>query len=542
MGLLAKITVVKKQDYVPEQVHRRRWWILAVLCLSLLIVMIGNTSLNVALPVLSRDLHATNSQLQWMVDAYSLIFAGLLFTAGAFGDRFGRKGILQAGLFLFGAASAYAAFMATSAGAVVAARAVMGIAGAMIMPATLSILTNVFPPKERAKAVGIWAGVTGIGVAVGPILTGLILEHFSWHATFTTNIPIIIFALLVGGWLIPRTADPEHSSLDPLGGLLSTAGLVALVYAIIEAPSHGWLSGNTLSIGLGGLAILALFIWWELRNKHPMLDVRLFKRPAFGVSALSLTLVFFALQGMFFSFSLFLQLIHGYSPLSSSVRLLPVAATLTVAAPLSTPLANRFGKRRVVSAGMLTIALGILIISTVGIASSYLHLVFGIVVMALGIGLAMSPTTDLLMSAVPKNRAGMGSAMNDTTRELGGALGIAVLGSLLASQYSSKIASAIANLPAAAKQTAASSLAGAMAVGQQVGGDVGNSLVAAAKDAWMSGFHRSVIIGAVIVAMAAIVAYIGLPDQAADVIVIPEEGNFETAEQGAAPEPEAIAK
>jgi len=528
MGLFSKIKVIKRKDYVPEKVHEKRWFILIVLCLALLIVMIGNTSLNVALPVLSRDLHASNSQLQWMVDAYSLIFAGLLFTAGSFGDRFGRKGILQAGLLLFGLSSAYAAFGASSAGAVIAARAVMGLAGAMIMPATLSIITNVFPPKERAKAVGIWAGVTGIGVAVGPIMTGLLLEHYSWHSAFTINIPIIAITLLAAAILVPRTADPDHARLDPLGGLLSTVGLVALVYSIIEAPSHGWLSGSTLSIGGAGIITLALFVWWELRIKHPMLDVRLFKRPAFGISSLSLTMVFFALQGMFFSFSLFLQLIHGYSPLSSSVRLLPIAATLTFAAPLSTPLAKRFGKRKVVSSGMLIVAIGTLLLSRVGITSSYLQLVSSMVVLAVGMGLAMSPTTDLLMSAVPKARAGMGSAMNDTTRELGGALGIAVLGSVLASQYGSKIATAIAGLPEAAKQAAASSLAGAMAVGNQIGGTAGNSLISAAKDAWMSGFHASQIIGAAIITVAAIVAFIGLPDRSED--AIPEEGNFEVAE------------
>jgi EmrB/QacA subfamily drug resistance transporter len=431
-------------------------------------------------------------------------------------------------LILFGLASAYSAFIADSAGAIIAARAVMGLAGAMIMPATLSILTNVFPPKERAKAVGIWAGVTGVGVAIGPILTGLLLEHYSWHSIFIINIPIIIVTVLAAAWLVPRTADPSHSSLDPLGGLLSTVGLVAVVYAIIEAPTHGWLSASTMSIGISGLVALALFVLWELRVKHPMLDVRLFKRPAFGISSLSLTLVFFALQGMFFSFSLFLQLIQGYSPLESSIRLLPVAATLAVTAPLSTPLANRFGKRKVVAGGMLTVAIGTLIVSTVGVTSPFLQLVAGMVVLAMGMGLAMSPTTDLLMSAVPKERAGMGSAMNDTTRELGGALGIAVLGSILASQYASRIATVVIGLPDAAKQVAETSLAGALAVGTRIGGEAGQTFVTAAKDAWMQGFQFSLYIGAAIIAVAAVIAFIGLPDKADD--TIPEEGNFEVEE------------
>ncbi|HTE22188.1 MAG TPA: MFS transporter [Candidatus Limnocylindria bacterium] len=518
------IKLLKTKDYVPEKVYARRWWILGVLCLSLLVVMIGNTSLNVALPVLSRELNATNSQLQWMVDAYSLVFAGLLFTAGALGDRFGRKGILQIGLVLFGLASAYAAFAADSAGALVGARAVMGMAGAFIMPATLSILTNIFPPKERAKAVGIWAGVTGAGVALGPLLTGFVLEHFSWPAVFTINLPVIILTMLAVGLLVPRTADPKHTSLDPAGALLSIAGLSAVVYAIIEAPVHGWLSGSTLAIGAAGLAALAMFVWWELRVKHPMLDVRLFKLPAFGISALSLTLVFFALMGMFFNLAMLMQLVYGYSPLSSAVRMLPVAFTLMVAAPLSTPLAARFGKRRSVAAGMLIVAVGTALLSTVGVDSTYLHVVLGMVVMAFGMGVAMSPTTDLLMSAVPRERAGMGSAMNDTTRELGGALGIAVLGSLGASQYSARIAPAIAGLPEAAKSAAEQSLAGAMMVAQRMGTE-GQPLLVAAKDAWMSGYHRAFLTGTVLIVAAAIIAYIGLPDKAAD--HIPEEGNFE---------------
>lgn len=525
MKFLSKIRVINKRDYLPETVHQRRWFILVVLCLALLIVMIGNTALNVALPILSSALDASNSQLQWMVDAYSLIFAGLLFTAGAFGDRFGRKGILQSGLALFGLASGYAAFGANSAEGVIAARAVMGLSGAMIMPATLSILTNVFPPTERAKAVGIWAGVTGIGVTVGPVLTGLLLQHYSWHSAFTINIPIIIVTFIAGAVLVPRTADPDHASLDPIGGVLSTAGLIALVYAIIEAPSHGWLASSTLVIGGLGLVSLALFVFWELRTKHPMLDVRLFKRPAFGISSLSLTLVFFALQGIFFSFSIFLQLIHGYSPLTSSIRMLPIAATLTVAAPLSTPLAKRFGKRRIVGTGMFIVSIGTILFSRVGIDSSYVKLVGSMVVLAFGMGLAMSPTTDLLMSAVPKSRAGMGSAMNDTTRELGGALGIAVLGSILASQYSSKIVAITGGLPESAKQAASSSLAGAIAVGSKIGGESGKLFISSAKNAWMSGFHISLLIGAAIIATASIIAFLGLPDKADDEIA--EEGNFE---------------
>jgi EmrB/QacA subfamily drug resistance transporter len=533
MRLLQKARLIRKRDYVPERVYERRWLILAVLCLSLMVVMIGNTSLNVALPVLSTALHASSSQLQWLVDSYSLVFAGFLFTAGAVGDRFGRKGIMQLGLILFGLASAAAAFFVDSAGSLIFLRALMGLAGAMIMPATLSILTNIFPPKERARAVGIWAGVSGAGIALGPLLTGFILEHFSWHATFLINVPIILITLIAAAVLVPRTADPSHTNLDPIGAGLSIVGLVSLVYALIEAPTHGWLSFETLAVGGAGIAIMGLFVWWELRRKdHAMLDVRLFKIPAFGVSSLALTLVFFAMMGAFFSFSLLMQLIFGYTPLESAIRMLPIAATMMVVAPFSTKIVEWFGKRRTVAAGMLILSISMFLFSRIGIDTPYLQFALTMVIMAFGMSIAMSPTTDLLMSAVPRNRAGMGSAMNDTTRELGGALGIAVLGSILASAYSGKIASALVGLPDAVKGVAEQSLAGAMAVGQQIGGEAGNNLIQAAKEAWMSGYQRSLLIGAVLVVIAAVIAYFGLPETAADheESEIPEEGNFEVEE------------
>lgn len=519
-----KLKIIKRKDYIPKKVYERRWITLGVLCLSLIVVMVGNTALNVALPILARDLNATNSQLQWMVDSYSLVFAGLLFTAGAVGDRFGRKGILQLGLILFGLASLYAGTLATSANDLIWARAIMGAAGAMIMPATLSILTNIFPRKERARAVGIWAGVSGAGVAFGPLLTGFVLEHYSWHSVFLINIPLIIITLIAVAILVPRTADPDHTHLDLLGAVLSIVGLVALVYSIIEAPHHGWLSAETLGVGFAGILTLSVFVWWELRTKHPMLDVRLFKRPAFGVSALTLTLVFFALMGVFFNMSQLLQLVFDYSPLESAVRMLPIAFTLMFSAPLAPRLVEKFGKRRPVAIGMLIVALGIFLLSRIGIDSSYLSLVGCMVLVAFGMGITMAPTTDLLMSAVPKNRAGMGSAMNDTTRELGASLGIAVLGSLLASQYSSKIAPIAAQVPEATRSFVEQSLAGALTVARTAGPQ-GDFLALAAKAAWISGYQYSLVIGAIIITVASIIVYKGLPETSHD--YIPEEGNFE---------------
>ena len=501
-------------DGIDPEVYRKRWWTLGVLCLSLLIIMVGNTSLNVALPSLSSALDATNSQLQWLVDAYSLVFAGLLFAAGNFGDRYGRKGIMQVGLVLFGVATGYAAFVAETAGQLIGARVVMGAAGALVMPATLSIITNIFPAHERARAVATWAGISGAGAAIGPLLSGFVLEHGDWNDVFAVNIPFVLAALVLGRFLVPRSRGEHHTPLDVPGALLSAIGLSTVVYAIIEGPVHGWLSGTTLGIGAVGVATLVAFVLWELRAADPMLDVRLFRIGAFGTSSLVLTMVFFALMGTFFSKSQMLQLVWQYSPLEAAVRLLPISAVMVVAAPQSARLAARFGKRRVVAVGMWLVAAGIAIIGTRGVDQGYLGLILGCCTMALGMGTAMSPTTDLLMSSVPRDKAGMGSAMNDTTRELGGSLGVAIFGSLLASQYASGLTDALAVVPESVRSLVSGSLAGALGVAE--GSPDGAALAGAAREAWMDGFRFSLMVAAVVVGVAGLVAFRFLPDQAAD--------------------------
>jgi EmrB/QacA subfamily drug resistance transporter len=502
---------------IDPEVYRRRWWSLSVLCLSLLIIMIGNTSLNVALPSLSEQLGATQSQLQWMVDAYSLVFAGLLFAAGSFGDRFGRKGILQAGLVLFGLATGYAALFAETSGQVILARVVMGAGAAMVMPATLSIITNIFPAHERAKAVALWAGISGAGAAVGPLLSGFVLEHSDWNAVFAVNLPFIVAALALGAFLVPRSRGEHDTPLDLVGAGLSAVGLGVLVYAIIEGPVHGWLSPITLGVGAAGVVTLAVFVWWELRREHPMLDVRLFRIGAFGVSSGVLTLVFFALMGSFFSMTQMLQLVWGYSPLEAAVRMAPISVAMMIAAPQSAKFAARFGKRRVVAIGMWLVATGVLIASRMSVEPTYLLLIVGLFIMALGMGTAMSPTTDLLMSSVPRKNAGMGSAMNDTTRELGGSLGVAVFGSLLASRYAHELAGVVTNLPASAAEAASGSLAGALKLASGTADEnAAGLLVDSAKAAWMDGFRFSLLIAGIIVAAAGAVAWRFLPDQAVD--------------------------
>jgi len=500
---------------IDPEVYRRRWWTLGALCLSLLIIMIGNTSLNVALPSLSEQLQATNSQLQWMVNAYSLVFAGLLFAAGNFGDRYGRKGILQLGLVVFGLSTAYAAVFAESANQLIIARVFMGAGAAMVMPATLSIITNIFPAHERAKAVAAWAGISGAGAAIGPLLSGFVLEHYSWNAVFAVNVPFVLVALALGAFLVPRSRGEHDTPLDLLGAVLSAVGLSVVVYAIIEGPTHGWLSPMTLGVAALGLFTIVVFILHELRTEHPMLDVRLFRIGAFGTSSLVLTLVFFALMGTFFSMSQMLQLVWGYSPLEAAVRLLPISVAMMVAAPQSAKLAARFGKRRVVAIGMWMIAGGVVVVSRIGVEPNYAVLVGGLFVMAYGMGTAMSPTTDLLMSSVPRKQAGMGSAMNDTTRELGGSLGVAIFGSLLASRYVAGLAEALRSVPESARSAASGSLAGALRVSSEAGSN-GAALAAAAKSAWVEGFQFSLMVAAVVVAAAGLVAWNFLPDQAAD--------------------------
>jgi Na+/melibiose symporter-like transporter len=327
---------------------------------------------------------------------------------------------------------------------------------------------------------------------------------------------VVVASLAAGWWLVPTSRDPESSSIDLPGAVLSTAGLSALVYGLIEAPRIGWTSFETLGLIVAGLALMAVFALWELRNKQPMLDVRLFARPAFGVSSLTLTLVFFTLMGIFFSVAQLFQLVMGYGAFESALRMAPIFLFMMIAAPISPHLAARFGKSRVVALGLLILAAGIGSLSLLGSQPTYLHVMAGMAIMAAGMGLAMSPTTDLLMSAVPRTKAGMGSATNDTTRELGGALGVAVLGSIIASQFTSELAPAVASLPEGPRAAAESSLGGAVMVASQLGGAPGEALLHAAQAAWMSGLELAMMAGTVIVAAAAVLAFFAMPDRAHD--------------------------
>ena len=431
---------------VAEKAEARRWWILFVLCFSLLVIVLDNSILNVAIPTIVRELDATNSDLQWIIDAYTIVFAGLLLTAGSLGDRFGRRPALQFGLVVFGLGS-LAAALAGSADELIATRAFMGIGGAFIMPATLSIITNVFPANERPKAIGVWAATAGVGIALGPLTGGFLLEHFYWGSVFLVNVPVVVIGVLAGIFLIPDSKDPNPPDLDPVGALLSIVGLSTLLYAIIEGPDQGWTDPTTLAFFAFGGIVLALFFVWELRSEHPMLDLRFFKNPRFSVASAAIALTFFALFGSLFVLTQYLQFVLGYSPLETGVRLLAFAIPMMIVAPLSARFVARLGAKIVVTTGMTLMAGGLLLSTGLTASSSYGSVAWRMVMMATGMALTMAPATDSIMGSLPLAKAGVGSAVNDTTRQIGGAVGVAVIGSVFSSIYSSEVADSIAGQP-----------------------------------------------------------------------------------------------
>jgi EmrB/QacA subfamily drug resistance transporter len=503
-------------DQAPTSPDPRRWWTLAVLCFSLLVISLDNTILNVALPTIQRDLDASSSQLQWIVDAYMLVFAGVLLTAGALGDRFGRKRALAFGLLVFGLGSGLSA-LATSAEMLIATRALMGIGGAFIMPSTLSILTATFPASERGRAIGIWAGVSGIGIAIGPVAGGWLIEHASWNWIFLVNLPFVVGALIAGRWLVPESKDPAAPALDFGGFLLSTAGLTALVWAIIEAPQDGWGWSDPRILGAFGVAaaLLAAFVAWELRVREPMLDVRLFRNPRFSAASGSITLAFFAMFGSVFFITQYLQSVLGYSPLEAGVRVLPVAAGLMVAGPASAKLTERIGTKIVVAMGLVLVAAGLGLVSLYEVDSAFGLIALAEVVLGLGIGMAMAPATESVMGSLPLSKASVGSAVNDATRTTGGALGVAVLGSLLSSSYGHHMDGSLTGLPASAASMAHDSLSGALALGNAQVADV-------AREAFVSGMHTAALVAAAIALAGSAIALLFLPARAPSAERMPE--------------------
>jgi EmrB/QacA subfamily drug resistance transporter len=457
-------------------------------------------------------LHAGTSSLQWITDAYTLCFAALLIPAGALGDRYGRRRSLAGGLAVFALGSAAAAF-ASGTGMLIGARVVMGLGAAFVMPATLSILNSVFPPKERPQAIAAWSAVTGIGIVIGPTLGGLLLSHFWWGSVFLINIPLVAVALASVVATVPETAEPGGHRLDIAGTVLIGGALFAIVDAIIEAPGSGWTAAATLT-GLGaGLAALAVFAWWELRIAHPLVDLRIFASRAFSTAAASVTVIFFALFGSLFVLTQYLQLVHGYSPLSAGLRALPFALAIGAMSPLSPILAGRFGTRVIIPAGLALMGLGLLDLSTAGVHTTYPPIALAVAIMGAGMGLVMAPASTTIMTTVPARQAGAGSAINDTIREVGGALGIAIIGSLAAAVYRSRLVPALIarHAPGPVVHIATSSVAAAAAAGQQTGGPAGSELVAAAHSAFVTSMAVGVRVAAAVALVSAVAAIFALP-------------------------------
>src|SRR3954465_4655082 len=393
------------ESHTDQEAYEKRWWTLGVLCLSLLIVFGGNSTLNVALPTLSRDLGATESQLQWVVAVSSLVCAGLLFTTGALGDRFGRKGALQFGLATFFLASLFAS-QATDVTQIIACRAAVGLGAAFIMPATLAILVNEFPPHERAKAIAIWATTTGVAGSIGPVITRWVLGHFWFGSAFLVYLPVIAVAF-VGGWFfVPKSRDPNESAIDPLGALLSIVGIAALVYGFIEAPGKGWGAPVTVAAFVTAAVVLTLFVLWELHTKSPMLDMRYFRNPAFSVGSGAMMLVFLAMYGVMLLMTQYFQLVLGFSALGAALRLMPIAMIMLVVTPFTPRITYRFGSNRAVSFGMGLIAVGFFLFTRLGLHTPLWFVWLALIPLMTGVSMSMSPMTASIMSAVPESRAG----------------------------------------------------------------------------------------------------------------------------------------
>jgi EmrB/QacA subfamily drug resistance transporter len=463
----------------PE-IHARRWFLLAIMCLSLVLVVMSVSGLNTALPTIQRELGASASELQWIVDSYAVVFAGLLLSAGAIGDRFGRRGALLGGLAVFGL-GALLGGLGTDASQVIASRAVMGIGAAFIMPATLSIITSIFPPHERPRAIAIWAGFAGAGASIGPIVTGGLLEGFWWGSTLLVNVPVVVATLAVVWAFAPASRDDTHTPLDPIGALLSLIGLSSLIFGIIEGPDDGWTSGPVLAAFLLAGVVLTAFVAWERRSDHPMLPLSLFRDRRFSTGSGVITVSFFVMFGFFFLITQYLQFARGYSALEAGLAGLPASLAFLVFSPRSAALVERYGPARVMALGLTVVAGAFGVLTTLTTDTPYLVIGTAFALLGAGMSITAAPATSEIMTSVPLSKAGVGSAVNDTTRELGGALGIALLGSIANVAYRSSVDLGGIQLPAGGRAAAEESIGAAASVAEQVPGGGGNVVHQAAS-------------------------------------------------------------
>ena len=507
---------------IDPQIYARRWAVLGILCLSLVLVVAAVSSVNTAIPSIRLQLLPSDAQLLWIVDIYAVVFAGLLLPAGALGDRFGRKGALQLGLATF----AFGSVLSSQAGSpahLLAFRCVMGLGAAFIMPSTLSLLTSVFPPAERPKAIAVWTGFAGAGGVIGTLMSGLMLAHFSWGSVFFVSVPIAMLALVLVSVICPSSKEEHVTPLDPIGAAMSVLGFGSLLYGIIEGPGKGWTSIHSVAAFALAIVGLAGFVLWERRSANPMLDVRFFAIPRFGAGALGVTFTFFSMFAMFFLLAQYLQSVRGYSPLKGGVCSLPFAVTMIATSPRGAALAVRLGPRRVVLIGMSIIPIGLVALSLVTATSPYLLLAAGLVVLAAGVALAMPTLSTGIVLSLPMSKAGVGSAVNDTTREVGGAVGIAVLGSILSSHYRSGMKGVLAQLPPSASEVATTARRGVGALAGLVAAAPGvpalkdrlpqlQALLATAKTEFVGGLQIGLRVTAVIMAIVAAIVYRWYPE------------------------------
>ncbi len=501
-----------------SKTNGNRWLALAFICVSLMVISLDNTVLNVALPSISTQLGASASELQWIVDAYVLVFAALLLTMGSIGDRIGRKRALQIGLAWFGVGS-LAAALSTSTTMLIATRAFLGVAGATIMPATLSIITATFrDSKERSQAIALWAAVFGLGVGIGPVIGGWLLEHFHWNSVFFINLPVVVIALIGGYFFIQDSRDEHAPAPDIPGVILSITGLFSLIYAIIEAGIDGWTASHVVLAFIVAAVLLTLFGIWESRTSNPMLPVRFFRNMSFTGANTALALVTFSMFGSLFFMSQYFQSVQGYTALEAGLRLLPMALVMMFTSANSARISGRLGHKITVALGLALAAGGLLFIGlTAGVDTSYGVTLTGLIILAVGMGTAMPPATDSIMGSVPVNKAGIGSAMNDTTRQLGGALGVAVLGTLMNDVYLTQIHALEGNpllfmVPQEARTFIESSIQGAHIVAERLNlGPVSTLITNTADKAFVAGMSDAMLIGAAIMGVAMVATLLILP-------------------------------
>ncbi|MCX5208837.1 MFS transporter [Kitasatospora sp. NBC_00240] len=475
---------------MPHLSVHRRYLVLAAVCLSAFAINLDTTIVNVALPDLSRELHATTRDLQWIVDGYNLAFAALVLTAGSLGDRFGRRPALLLGLAGFAVTSTLGG-AAGSPGVLIAVRFAMGACAAVIFPTTLSIITNAFPERrERAKAIGLWGAVTGLGVAVGPVVGGLLLTRFGWPSVFLALVPVALVALAATWAWVPESSAPAEARLDPPGLLTSSGAVGVLVYTVIEAPTRGW-SAPATTAGFAAAGVLTVaFVLVERRRRQPMIDLTLFRTPAFSAASGSVTVAFFALFGFIFLVTQYFQFIRGYGTLATGVRILPVALTIALGSLGGVALVARAGTRAVVTTGLLLLGTSFAWIAVSPVFTSYGQIVGQMVLLGLGLGLTTAPATESILSVLPPAKAGVGSAVNDATREAGGTLGVAVLGSVFTSLYATHLAgTSFAALPPQAAGAAQGSVAAALGTARTTPGPAGQDLLSAVQESFMHGFH-----------------------------------------------------